>query len=63
MGRLGQLVPPALASIVEYLSLTSHFENIARGVVDTRDLLYYVSLIAGCLFLCAQSLASRQWRG
>ena len=63
MGRLGPLVPPALAPVIDYLSLTSHFENIARGVIDTRDVLYYGSLITGCLFVCAQSLASRQWRG
>jgi ABC-2 type transport system permease protein len=63
MGHMSQLVPPALAPLLEYLSLTSHFENIARGVVDTRDLLYYASLIGGCLLVTAQSLASRQWRG
>jgi ABC-2 type transport system permease protein len=63
MGRLGPLVPPVLAPILEYLSLTSHFDNIARGVIDTRDVLYYLSLITGCLFVCVQSLASRQWRG
>jgi gliding motility-associated transport system permease protein len=63
MGRLGQLVPPALAPVIEYLSLTTHFENIARGVIDTRDVLYYASLIGACLFVAVQSLASRQWRG
>lgn len=63
MGRLGPLVPPALAPVFEYLSLTVHFENIARGVIDTRDVLYYASLVGGCLFLAVQSLASRQWRG
>lgn len=63
MGRMSAHVPPALAPVVEYLSLSSHFENIARGVIDTRDLLYYASMIAGCLFIAVQSLASRQWRG
>jgi len=63
MGRLGPLVPASLAPVLEYMSLTAHFENIARGVIDTRDVLYYLSLIGGCLFVAAQSLASRQWRG
>ena len=63
MGRLGPLVPRALTPIVEYVSLTTHFENVARGVIDSRDVIYYVSLGGACLFVAVQSLSSRQWRG
>jgi len=52
-------VPVGLAPMVEYLSVSFHLDNMARGVIDTRDLLYYVSLTAGALFLSARSL-SRQ---
>jgi len=51
-----------VASVLEYLSVTYHFENIARGVIDTRDLVYFLSLIAVFLFLAVRSLEARKWR-
>lgn len=61
-GKLLPLMPKSLAPIIEYVSLDSHFVNIARGVIDTRDIVYYASLIGACLFLSVQSLDSRRWR-
>lgn len=63
MGKIVQVVPRSIAPLVSYMSLDSHFHGIARGVVDTRDLVYYASLTGACLFIAAQSLASRQWKG
>ncbi len=57
------LVPNWLVGTVEYLSIEHHFQNIQRGVIDTRDIVYYLSLIALALFLSARSLAARRWRG
>ena len=42
-------LPGPLVSLVTFISATSHFNSIARGVIDTRDILYFVSLTA--LFL------------
>lgn len=56
------LIPSWLVSSVEYLSIESHFENISRGVVDTRDVIYYLSLITLSLYFAARSLASRRWK-
>ncbi len=61
-GKLLPLMPSALAPVVEYISLDAHFTNIARGVIDSRDLIYYGSLIGACLFLATRSLDSRRWR-
>jgi ABC-2 type transport system permease protein len=61
-GQTLPVVPPALVPLLEYISLDYHFANISKGVVDTRDLIYYASLIGGCLFLAKQSLESRRWR-
>ncbi len=52
-------MPPALSPVVEFLSVSFHLDNIARGVVDTRDLIYYGSLMAGALLLAMQALARR----
>lgn len=52
-------VPAAVASVFEYLSTEYHFNNIARGVLDTRDLVYYASLIALSLFFAARAVQRR----
>ena len=49
-------VPAGLGSVLEYLSVDYHFRNVARGVVDTRDLLYYLSVTAVALFAAVRSL-------
>ena len=43
------------------LGTGSRFESIARGVVDLRDLLYYVSLTVFFLFLCVGALRAKRW--
>jgi ABC-2 type transport system permease protein len=50
-------VPTSIAKVVEFISISSHLENMARGVVDSRDVLYYLTLTAGALFLAERSLA------
>ncbi len=54
--------PGFLASILEYISIDYHFNNISRGVIDSRDLIYYFSLMFLFLFLTVQSLESRKWK-
>jgi len=61
-GKLLPLMPSALAPVVEYISLDTHFGNISKGVIDSRDIIYYLSLIVACLFLAVQSLDSRRWK-
>src|SRR5262250_1715152 len=39
-------LPSSLAEVLQFLSVDYHFENISRGVFDTRDLLFYLSLTA-----------------
>lgn len=50
-----------MARIVEYLSTNYHFQNIARGVLDIRDLVYYLSLIALALTVATLSIGARRW--
>jgi ABC-2 type transport system permease protein len=44
------LVPDVLLKMVAYLGATTHFENIARGIVDTRDILYFASIVVVGLY-------------
>ncbi len=52
-------LPQGIAPIVEFLSVSFHLDNMARGVIDSRDVVYYASLTAAALVLAVRSL-SRQ---
>jgi ABC-2 type transport system permease protein len=55
-------LPDWLVAPVEYLSLNTHFASISRGVIDSRDVIYYLSAIFFFLYLNVRSLESRKWR-
>ena len=50
------------AVVLEQLSLTGHLGDFARGIIDTNNIVYYVSTIAVFLFLTVRNLESRRWR-
>jgi ABC-2 type transport system permease protein len=52
-------IPTAMASVFEYLSAEYHFNNIARGVLDSRDLVYYASLVILGLYFAARAMQRR----
>lgn len=49
-------LPPKIASIIQYLGLGYHYQSIIRGVVDLRDILYYLSVITIFLYLNLRSI-------
>jgi ABC-2 type transport system permease protein len=51
-----------LAGSFRYLSMLEHYDNFTKGVIDTRDLVYYFSFILFFLFLTKRQLESRRWR-
>jgi gliding motility-associated transport system permease protein len=55
-------VPKALQPLISFLAMSTHFENISRGVIDTRDVVYYLSVIGVSLLAATLSLESRRWR-
>lgn len=55
-------MPAWLAGAVNWLSLSYHFSSFSRGVLDTRDLAYFVLLTAGSLVLTVRFLAEGRWR-
>jgi ABC-2 type transport system permease protein len=48
--------------IVAYTSVVTHFEPFSKGVMDSKDVVYYLSMIFFGLFLTARSLESLRWR-
>ena len=49
--------------MLSHVSLTEHFDSFAKGVIDTKDLIYYLNLTILALFLTLRSLDSKRWRG
>jgi len=50
------------SSILGYISLINHFENFGKGIIELKDLAYYLSLIYIGLFLAHTALDSERWR-
>ncbi|MGD9765098.1 MAG: ABC transporter permease [Candidatus Binatia bacterium] len=53
---------PTLGAVLKYLSLTDHFAEMVRGVINTSDLVYFFSVIVLALFLTQRSVESVRWR-
>ncbi len=52
----------ATEKVIGYLSVQQHFESFSKGVVDSKDLIFYVTMIILGLFLTSRSLESVRWR-
>ena len=50
------------ATVLSYMSLTTHSESFMRGVIDSKDAIFYVTVIFLGLFFTARSLDSLRWR-
>jgi ABC-2 type transport system permease protein len=52
----------AWAKVVSYLSVLTHFEPFSKGVIDSKDVIFYLTMIFFGLFLTQRSLESMRWR-
>jgi ABC-2 type transport system permease protein len=55
-------VPKALGVLFRWISMTQHFDSFSKGVLDTRDILYFVVTAGVFLTLNAKTLLFRKWR-
>lgn len=53
---------PTIGAVLHYLSVTEHFGEFVKGIVDTRGVVYFLSLIVAALFLTHRSIESLRWR-
>lgn len=51
-----------VGQVANYVAITPHLENFAKGVIDLRDVVYYLSVIFLGVFLTQRSLESLRWR-
>ncbi len=62
LGKSIMLLPPGLIELVEYISIDSHINNISKGVIDSRDIVYFGSIIGFFYFLTLSWVSSRRWK-
>lgn len=61
-GWVGGYESSTWAQVMTYMSTTTHMESFIKGVIDSKDAIYYLSVIFLGLFLTARSLESLRWR-
>lgn len=54
-------LPDSIVPLAEYIGLGSHFRNIGRGVIDTRDIIYYLTLTGLFIYLNIYNVRRRKW--
>lgn len=52
----------AVGNVLSYLSMRAHFDSISRGVVDSRDIIFFVSIILAGLLLAQTMISRRNWK-
>jgi ABC-2 type transport system permease protein len=55
-------MPEWAVGVLGVLSAQGHFYNIARGVLDSRDILYFLSITIFCLVWATRSIEARKWK-
>ena len=51
-----------LSALVRYVGIQQHLENFAKGIIDTKDVIYYFSVVALCLLLSVRAMQAWKWR-
>jgi ABC-2 type transport system permease protein len=59
---LGETLQGFGGGIVRYASITEHFQELTKGIIDTKDLVYFATLLVVGLFVTQRSVESVRWR-
>ena len=62
VGQATSVTSGTTAVVLEQISLTGHFTDFTRGIIDTHNIVYFLSAIAIFLFLTVRNVESRRWR-
>ena len=54
-------LPAFMASTLEFLGVDFHYSSIARGVIDSRNIIYFASILTFSLMMATVSLERRKW--
>lgn len=59
---VGEYETATWARVLSYMSVITHFESFGRGVIDSKDAIFYITVIFLGLFFTARSMESLRWR-
>lgn len=51
-----------MSTVINYLSIVTHFDNFSKGVIETKDVVFYLSMIFFSLFITSRAMESLRWR-
>jgi len=63
IGHAADFAGSDLGKLLTQLSFAKHYENFAKGIIETQDVAYFVLFTVLCLFLTFRSIESTRWRG
>ncbi len=63
IGWISTFLNPELGKILSQFSLIEHLDDFEKGIIDLKNIIYYLSFIFMCLFLSYASIESARWRG
>lgn len=61
-GKIVSVMPESVQGFLSFIGTDTHFEALSRGVIDSRDVIYYLSMIAISLTIATVALNSRKWK-
>ncbi|MGH7271533.1 MAG: ABC transporter permease, partial [Polyangiaceae bacterium] len=61
IGSVVSVVPGALGDAISFVSFQTRYQSFARGLIDSRAVLYFLSVTILCLLVSFRSLESRKW--
>ena len=62
LGSAGSVLGPRLGAVLSYLSVNEHLNSFLQGVIDLKDVVFYLSMTVGALFLTIRVFESARWR-
>ncbi|HEX9976489.1 MAG TPA: ABC transporter permease [Dehalococcoidales bacterium] len=61
LGAAATSLPQTVGNVIGYFTPATYFSDFVRGIIDTRGIIYYLSIIALFLFLAIRSLENSRW--
>ena len=61
LGNLGHMTAGAFGQVLSYVSFQGHMEGFSRGLIDLRDVVYFLSVTVVCLAVAFRALERRKW--
>lgn len=63
IGWASHFVGSTMGQVFSHLSVIEHFDNFTKGIIESKDVVFYIDFSILCLFLTLRSLESKRWRG